>query len=117
MPSDRSFVSPKPNSAQSAMDLLVLTVLQRRGPLHGYGIATEIEQLSAEALRVEEGSLYPALHRMEALGWIAAEWKTSDTNRRARFYGITPAGRKQVNAESERWKAFSAGVTRVLKHA
>jgi PadR family transcriptional regulator, regulatory protein PadR len=106
-----------PNSAQSAMDLLVLTVLERRGPLHGYGIATEIEQLSAEALRVEEGSLYPALHRMETLGWIAAEWKTSDTNRRARFYGITPAGRRQVSAESERWKAFSAGVARVLKHA
>lgn len=107
----------KPNSAQTAIDLLVLTVLDRRGPLHGYGIATEIEELSAEALRVEEGSLYPALHRMETEGWIAAEWKTSDTKRRARFYTITAKGRKQVDAESERWKAFSAGVTRVLKHA
>ena len=111
------YTLPKPNSAQSAMDLLVLTVLERRGPLHGYGIATEIERLSAEALRVEEGSLYPALHRMESLGWIAAEWRTSDTNRRARFYGITATGRKKVSAESERWKAFSAGVARVLKHA
>jgi PadR family transcriptional regulator PadR len=69
----------KPNSAQTALDLLVLTVLDRRGPLHGYGIATAIEDLSQEALRVEEGSLYPALHRMEELGWIAAEWKMSET--------------------------------------
>jgi len=65
----------KTNSAQSALDLLVLTIVERRGPLHGYGIATAIEELSQEALRVEEGSLYPTLHRMEELGWIAAEWQ------------------------------------------
>jgi PadR family transcriptional regulator PadR len=107
----------KPNSAQTALDLLVLTVLKRRGPLHGYGIATSIEELSEEALRVEEGSLYPALHRMEELGWISAEWKTSDTGRRARFYRISAAGKKQLTAESERWTSFSAGVSRVLRHA
>jgi PadR family transcriptional regulator PadR len=107
----------KPNSAQTALDLLVLTVLERRGPLHGYGIATSIEELSQEALRVEEGSLFPALHRMEDLAWIAAEWKMSETKRRARFYRITSAGRKQLASESERWASFSAGVSRVLRYA
>ncbi len=107
----------KTNSAQSALDLLVLTIVERRGPLHGYGIATAIEELSQEALRVEEGSLYPALHRMEELGWIAAEWRVSDTNRRARFYRITNAGKRQLESESERWSSFSAGVSRVLRHA
>lgn len=107
----------KPNSAQTALDLLVLTVLDRRGPSHGYGIASAIEDLSQEALRVEEGSLYPALHRMEELGWIIAEWKMSDTNRRARFYRITNAGKKQLKSESERWASFSAGISRVLRLA
>jgi PadR family transcriptional regulator PadR len=108
---------PKQNSAQTALDLLVLTVLERRGPLHGYGIATAVENLSEEVLRIEEGSLYPALHRMEELGWIAAEWKMSETKRRARFYRITNAGKKQLASESERWTSFSAGVSRVLRHA
>jgi PadR family transcriptional regulator PadR len=107
----------KANSAQTALDLLVLTVLDRRGPLHGYGIATAIEDLSQEALRIEEGSLYPALHRMEELGWIAAEWRMSETKRRARFYRVTDAGKKQLVSESERWLSFSAGVARVLRHA
>lgn len=108
---------PKSTSAQTALDLLVLTVLDRRGPLHGYGIATAIENLSEDALRVEEGSLYPALHRMEELGWIAAEWTMSDTNRRARFYRVTRAGKKQLASESQRWLSFSAAVARVLRHA
>jgi len=108
---------PKPNSAQTALDLLILTVLDRRGPLHGYGIATSIEDLSEEALRVEEGSLYPALHRMEELGWIRAEWKMSETNRRARFYRVTNTGKKQLASEAERWTSFSTGVSRVLRHA
>lgn len=107
----------RPNSAQTALDLLVLTVLHRRGPLHGYGIASAIESLSEEALRVEEGSLYPALHRMEELGWISAEWKASETGRRARFYRLTTAGRKQLGLESERWSSFSAAVARVLREA
>ena len=107
----------KTNSAQSALDLLVLTILERRGPIHGYGIANAIQDLSQEALRIEEGSLYPALHRMEEIGWIAAEWKMSETGRRARFYRLTSAGRKQVLSESERWASFTAGVSRVLRHA
>jgi PadR family transcriptional regulator, regulatory protein PadR len=107
----------KPNSVQTALDLLVLTVLHRRGPLHGYGIATAIEDLSDEALRVEEGSLYPALHRMEELGWISAEWKASETRRRARFYRLTNAGKKQLGLESERWLSFSGAVARVLREA
>lgn len=116
MPSERS-IHAKPTSAQSALDLLVLTVLNRRAPLHGYGIATAIEELSEEALRVEEGSLYPALHRMEELGWITAEWKMSETKRRARFYRLTSAGERQLGLESERWASFSTGVSRVLKLA
>jgi PadR family transcriptional regulator, regulatory protein PadR len=111
MPSDRS------NSAQTALDLLILTVLDRRGPIHGYGIATAIEALSQEALRVEEGSLYPALHRMEEMSWISAEWRMSETNRRARFYRLTNAGKKRLAAETERWASFSAGVARVLRYA
>ena len=107
----------KPSSAQTALDLLVLTVLGRRGPLHGYAIATAIEDLSQEALRVEEGSLYPALHRMEELGWIVAEWRVSETKRRARSYRLTSSGKKQLVSESERWASFSAGVSRVLRHA
>ena len=108
---------PSPNSAQTALDLLVLTILDRRGPLHGYGIASAIEELSEEALRIEEGSLYPALHRMEELGWISAEWTVTENKRRARFYQITRAGKKQLSAETQRWTDFSMGVARVLRHA
>lgn len=104
-------------SAQSALDLLVLTVLGRRGPLHGYGIANAIQELSAEALNVEEGSLYPALHRMEQAGWIAAEWMLTENNRRARIYQLTRAGKKQLAIEARRWSSFSSGVARVLRHA
>ena len=108
---------PSPSSAQSALDLLVLTVLSRRTPLHGYGIATAIEELSEEALRVEEGSLYPALHRMEEAGWIAAEWTVTENKRRARVYRLTREGRKQLAGETQRWTAFAAGVARVLRYA
>lgn len=108
---------PKTNSAQTALDLIVLTVLDRRGPIHGYGIATAIQDLSEEALRIEEGSLYPALHRMEQVGWITAAWKMSETRRRARFYRITSAGKKQLASESERWASLAVGVSRVLRHA
>jgi transcriptional regulator len=108
---------PAPNSAQSALDLLALTVLNRRGPLHGYGIANAIEELSEEALRIEEGSLYPALHRMEEAGWISAEWVVTENKRRARVYQITRAGKKQLESETRRWSEFSAGVARVLRYA
>jgi transcriptional regulator len=105
------------NSAQTALDLLVLTVLGRRGPLHGYGIANAIEELSDEALRIDEGSLYPALHRMEEAGWITASWTVTENKRRARIYQLTRAGKKQLAAEADRWTNFSAGVARVLRHA
>jgi PadR family transcriptional regulator, regulatory protein PadR len=104
-------------STQSALDLLVLTILSRRGPSHGYGIANAIQQVSEEALRVDEGSLYPALHRMEEAGWIAAEWMVTENKRRARIYRISRAGARQLTAETENWKNFSAGVARVLRHA
>lgn len=105
------------NSAQTALDMLILTILSRRGPSHGYGIANAIQEVSEEALRVDEGSLYPALHRMEEARWIAAEWTITANKRRARIYGITPIGSKQLASETERWTSFSAGVTRVLRHA
>ncbi len=104
-------------STQSALDLLVLTILSRRGPSHGYGIANAIQQVSEEALRVDEGSLYPALHRMEEAGWIAAEWMVTENKRRARIYRISRTGARQLAAETENWKSFSTGVTRVLRHA
>lgn len=97
--------------------MLVLTILRRRGPSHGYGIASAIQQLSGEALRVDEGSLYPALHRMAEIGWIAAEWTVTEHKRRARMYTITRAGSKQLVAETQRWTTFSTGVARVLRLA
>jgi transcriptional regulator len=106
-----------PKSAQTALDLLVLTVLDRRAPLHGYGIATAIEELSQDAFRVEEGSLYPALHRMEEAGWIEAEWVVTENSRRARVYRLTRQGKKQLAGETARWSDFSAGVARVLRYA
>jgi len=105
------------NSAQSALDLLVLTVLSRRGPLHGYAIASAIQELSAEALRVEEGSLYPALHRMDEAGWITAESIVTENKRRARVYQLTRTGKKQLAAETDRWNALASGVARVLRLA
>jgi PadR family transcriptional regulator, regulatory protein PadR len=104
-------------SAKSALDLLVLTILNRRGASHGYGIASAIQELSAEVLRVDEGSLYPALHRMEEAGWITAKWTVTENSRRARIYEIKRAGTKHLAAETERWTSFSGGVARVLRHA
>lgn len=106
----------RPDALQGALPLLVLTLLARRGPLHGYAIATGIEALS-DVLRVEEGSLYPALHRMEEAGWVRAGWKTTSNNRRARVYEITAPGRRQLESEESRWKAVTAAVGHVLKHA
>ena len=95
----------------------MLTVLSRRGRSHGYGIANAIQELSDDALRVDEGSLYPALHRMEEAGWIKAEWTITENKRRARIYKLTAAGSRQLASESERWNSFSSGVARVLRHA
>ena len=106
-----------PASAQSALDLLVLTILSRRGQSHGYSIANAIQETSADALRVDEGSLYPALHRMEEAGWITAVWSITENKRRARLYTITRAGAKHLASEADRWKSFSSGVARVLRYA
>jgi transcriptional regulator len=99
------------------MDLLVLKILSRRPGLHGYAIMTAIQVISGEVLRVEEGSLYPALHRMEEAGWIRAEWVTKETGRRARLYEVTAAGKKQLGAEESRWQAVTLAVNRVLREA
>ena len=102
---------------QGSLPLLVLKILNRRGPLHGYGITAHIERMSEEVLRVEEGSLYPALHRMEEDGWIKAKWVTTENNRRARMYEITGAGRKQLDAEEGRWRTVTAAIDQVLEQA
>jgi PadR family transcriptional regulator PadR len=95
------------------LDLVVLRVLAL-GPMHGYGIAQRIQQISRDVLRVNQGSLYPALLRLEQQGWITSEWGTSDNNRRARFYSLTRAGRRQLAAETERWARFSEAIGRLL---
>jgi PadR family transcriptional regulator, regulatory protein PadR len=105
------------NSVHTTLGLLILTVLSRRGPLHGYAIASAIQSLSADALKIDEGSLYPALHRMEEAGWITAESIVTEHKRRARVYGMTRAGRKHVAAETERWNSLANGVARVLRLA
>jgi transcriptional regulator len=106
----------RPDTLQGSLPLLVLTVLQRRGPLHGYAITSHIHNLS-DALRVEEGSLYPSLHRMEEAGWIKARTITTEHNRRARAYDITAAGRRQLGVEEARWRSVTDAVNYVLKHA
>src|ERR1700730_17047643 len=106
---------PRQDSLQGALPLLVLKILARQGPLHGYGLTAQIEGISDEILRVEEGSLYPALHRMEEGGWIKAKWLTTENKRRARVYEITSAGRKQLEEEESRWRAVSAAVAHVLQ--
>jgi len=102
---------------QGTLALLVLKTLAARGRMHGYAITTHIQRVSAELLRVEEGSLYPALHRMEQDGWVRAEWGTTEKNRQARFYTLTSDGRKQLAREEESWARLSEGVQRVLSNA
>ena len=99
---------------QGTLDLLVLKTLQA-GPTHGWDIAQRIQQLSGEVLRVGQGSLYPALHRLEERGWIRSEWGASDNNRRARIYKLTAAGRKQLTAQTESWERFTGAVNLILK--
>ncbi len=105
----------KPDSLQGSLDLLVLKILSRRPRLHGYAIMSAIKESSGDVLRADEGSLYPALHRMEEAGWIGAEWVKKDTGRRARIYELTSAGRKQLANEESRWHAVTAAVNRVLR--
>src|SRR5229473_66400 len=101
---------------QGALDLLILTTLVR-GPMHGYGIAVHIQQVSQETLRVEEGSLYPALHRIEQTGWISSEWGASENNRRDKYYRLTAVGRKQLAKEEENWNQLTRAVAKVLRFA
>lgn len=104
----------KRDSLQGTLDLLVLKTLEQ-GPMHGWGITLHIERVSDAMLRVEEGSLYPALHRMEQEAWIAAEWGVSENNRRARFYRLTAKGRRQLAAERENWQKVTSAVAMVLE--
>ena len=98
---------------QGTLDLLILTTLAR-GSMHGFGISVQIREMSRDVLQVEQGSLYPALYRLESQGMIRAEWGVSDNNRRARFYSLTPAGRKQLAVETSRWESVSLAINLVL---
>ncbi|HUJ32043.1 MAG TPA: PadR family transcriptional regulator [Candidatus Acidoferrum sp.] len=104
------------DSLQGALDLLVLKILQR-GPSHGYGLVQRIQQISGDALQVQEGSLYPALHRMEQADWIASEWRSSENGRRAKYYKLTAAGRHQLEREQENWSRVTGAVAKVLRFA
>ena len=97
--------------------MLILRTLARLGPMHGYGIAEYIQQISEDVLTVEEGSLYPALQRMLVKGWVQAEWGVSDNNRRARFYRLTASGRKQLHAEIAEFEKVTRAITRVIQPA
>ena len=107
---------PTPNTKllQGTLDMLILKALSL-GPLHGYGIGQRIMQMSEDALRVEEGSLYPALYRIERQGWISAEWGVSENNLRAKFYKLTRAGRKQLRIEEENWERLAGAVFKVMQ--
>jgi PadR family transcriptional regulator PadR len=105
---------PKSDNLQGALELLVMKSL-RRGPNHGFAIASYIQQTSDEILRVEAGSLYPALHRMTEAGLLKAAWRQSEAGRRARFYALTPKGRRTLESGEKRWRAIAAAVTKVLR--
>jgi transcriptional regulator len=109
---------PKKNDIlQGTLALLVLKTLAENGRMHGYAITARIHAVSNQLLRVEEGSLYPALHRMEQQGWVRADWGTTEKNREARFYAITARGRKQLAEEEENWSRLTQGVARVIRYA
>ena len=107
-------MSDQTDVLQGTLDLLIMRTIALE-PMHGWAIAQRIQQISDDQLRVQQGSLYPALHRLEHQGWITAEWGSSENNRRARFYALTKAGRKQLEAEVAKWQRLSAGVTLVLR--
>ena len=107
--------SPRTNVLQGTLDLMVLQTLDTMGPLHGYGIARRIEQVSEQALKLNEGTVYASLMRLIQRRWISASWGTSENNRRARFYAITNAGRRQLTAETESWRRISDIMARLLQ--
>ena len=106
----------KADLLQGTLDMLILKALSA-GPMHGYGVGQRIAQLAEEMLRVEEGSLYPALYRLEERGWIKSDWGKSDNNRRARFYSLTAAGRRQLGVEEENWRLLVLAVGKVMQSA
>jgi transcriptional regulator len=106
--------APRVDILQGTLDLMVLKTLDAMGPLHGYGLALRIEQISEEALRINQGTIYLCLVRLVQQGWIHAEWGQSDSHRRAKFYTITPAGRRQLRRETENWKRVSGVIGRLL---
>ena len=108
-----SAMPPATDLLQGTLDVLILQTLAA-GPMHGWGVAQRIQQVSNEVLQIGQGSLYPALHRLEYKGWIKSEWGASENNRRAKFYGLTAAGRKQLEAELKTWDRLSAAVALVL---
>lgn len=105
-----------PELLQGTLDMLILKSLQHE-PMHGFGISVRIRQMSDEVLQVEQGSLYPALYRLEDKGWIRSEWGTSENNRKAKFYSLTATGRKQLDAETANWARVSAAINLILKQA
>jgi PadR family transcriptional regulator PadR len=105
------------NDLQGALDLLILKTLSQLGSMHGYGIGMHIERVSDELLNVEEGSLYPALHRMEQSGWVRSEWAVTESGRKAKFYTLTAAGRKQLAAREKNWDQVVKGVQAILRYA
>ena len=105
------------NDLQGALDLLILKSLSQLGAMHGYGIVMHIERVSDELLNIEEGSLYPALHRMEQSGWVRAEWAVTESSRKAKFYTLTAAGRKQLAAREKNWDQVVKGVQAILRYA
>ena len=108
--------SDKTDLPQGTLDMLILKVVGLE-PLHGYGIAQRLQQISRDALQVPQGSLYPALHRLENRGWLAADWKTSETGREAKYYRLTKTGAAQLQLEDENWQRLSAAVRLVMKTA
>ena len=108
---------PRDEVLQGTLDLIVLQTLHALGPLHGYGIAQRIKQVSQDMLRLNQGTLYPALLRLEQRGWVSSKWGSSENNRKARFYSLTPKGRKQLVAETESWERMAALISRFLGRA
>lgn len=107
----------KNDQLTGTLDLLILKTLAQLGSMHGYGIASHIQRESDDLLRVEEGSLYPALHRIEEDGWISSEWRTSENNRRAKYYKLTAEGRRQLAKEEQSWERVVRGVGKLLRYA
>ena len=105
------------NDLQGSLDLLVLKTLAQRNKLHGYGIVLHIQRASDEMLQVEEGSIYPALHRMEQSGWISSEWALTDTNRNAKYYRLTAAGRRQLQEAEQSFEQLVKGIRAILRYA